>query len=348
LKKIFHTDNNLKSGEAPVYKQIKNDADKQLKVFKKEISEKIKDIKLDKFEKDVPKIFEDYIENIISCLKNLSGKIEYDLQREKWKAVLTRFEEEFKKEINFQKGKIISTLEDFSESLKKHYNEALKIINKFKNNAGDNFQMEDLKIYISNQLGERNDYKEAISNIVNDILSDSRNATNWENSTGLFDYLKCKFSDKAYLNKTIDFIIKNTNERLKDFRKTLTKHIENYMKIILDKIKIEEIALINNLEEQKRIEGNENQRNQELNDVERKKYEKKIKEDEEIKQKWNILCQEYDKLVQLIKNMINNNNLFEFKIEENENGKNEGNENENKENKENKQMEELSLTAGYC
>ena len=348
LKKIFHNDNNLKSGEAPVYKQIKNDADKQLKEFKKEISEKIKDIKSDKFEKDVPKIFEECIENIINYLKNLSGKIEYDLQREKWKAILTRFEEEFKKEINIQKGKIISTLEDFSESLKKHYNEAFQIINKFKNNAGDNFQMEDLKIYISNQLGERNDYKEAISNIVNDILSDSRNATNWENSTGFFGYLKCKFSDKAYLNKTIDFIINNTYERLKDFRKTLSKHIEKYMEIILDKIKIEEITLINNLEEEKRIQVYENQRNQESNDEKRKKYEKKIKEDEEIKQKWNILCQEYDKLDQLIKKIINNNNLFEFKIEENENGKNEGNENENenKENKENKVMVIEDSTAG--
>ena len=332
LKKIFHNDNNLKSGEAPVYKQMKNDADEQLKKFKNDISQKIKDIKLDKSEKDVPKIFEECIENLMSCLKNLSGRIEQDLQKEKWNEVLTKFENTFKEKINIQKEKIITTLEDFSECLKKHYNEAFQIINNFKNNPGDNFQMDDLKIFISNKLGERNDYKEVISNIVNDILNESKNVTNWENSSGLFDYLKCKFSDKAYLNKTTDFIIKNASERLKEFRKILSKHIEEYMKRILDKINIEEITLINNLEEQKRIEDNENRTNQELNDAERKKYEKRIKEYAEMKQKWNLLCQEYEKLEELIKNSIKNKNLFQFKIEENED---EENENENEGNKKN-------------
>ena len=65
--------------------------------------------------------------------------------------------------------------------------------NKFKNYHGNNYEFYELKIYISNRLGDKKDYKEAISNIINDILSDSKVATNWKNSSGIFDYLKSLF-----------------------------------------------------------------------------------------------------------------------------------------------------------
>ena len=345
LKKIFHNDNNLKSGEPPVYIEIKNDADTKLKEFKKEIEEKIKDIKVAIYDKEYPKIFEECIGQITNSLINLTNTIEQDLKTEKWEKVLNKFKENFKNETNNQKEIIVSNLEDLSNNLKKNYNEAFKIINKFKNNPGNIYQMDELKIYISNQLGERNDYKEAISNIVNYILLDSKNATNWENRDGIFDYFKNKIFNKDYLNKTFDFITKSASKKLNEFKIILSRHIEEYMKQILNKINIEEISLINNLEEQKRMKDNENERNKKLNDKEKKKYEEKIKEEEELKKNWNILCQEYDKLEKLIKNILEGNKNGDKENENKENKDNKENEEKEKEHKENSFYEDIGLTS---
>ena len=90
--------------------------------------------------------------------------------------------------MNKQKEKIIKTLKDFSDNLKNNYNKAFQIINKFKNDFRDKYEFEGLKNYISNQLGEWNDYKEAIADRVTDILSTVSSMTNLENSTGFFDF----------------------------------------------------------------------------------------------------------------------------------------------------------------
>ena len=315
LKKIFYSNYNLKPGDLPIYKEIKNDAEEVLKIFKKEISEKIKDIKVEKCEKDVPKIFEKSIETIMQRLKDSKDKIETDLKKQKKDQILYNFENLFQNEVSIQKEKIIKTLEDFSDNLKNHYNETLKTINMCKNNPRDNYEFDELKVYISNHLGEGNDYKEAISNIINDILSASKNATNWENSTGLFDYLKSIFSDEAYLKKTTNYIIDNTLERLSDFRKIISNLIDEYLETIFTKIDVEKNSLIVNLEEQKRIKDLEIELNKQFNENEKKGYEKRLKDEEEKRKKWNILCQEYNKLEVSIKNFMNNDNkVIEYNI----------------------------------
>ena len=81
-----------------------------------------------------------------------------------------------------------------------------------------------MKIYLSNKLEERNDYKEAIDNIINDVVSSSKTATYWKNSSGLLDFLKTKFSNKVYLDKTIDSIISNSNERLENYKTNIEKN----------------------------------------------------------------------------------------------------------------------------
>lgn len=115
--------------------------------------------------------------------------------------------------MNKQKEKLVKTLEDFSDNLKNNYNQTFRIINKFKNDFKDKYEFEELKTYISSHLGERNDYKEAITNIVTDILSTVSNVTNLENSTGFFDYLKTLISDEGFLNKASEFIIQKTEKR---------------------------------------------------------------------------------------------------------------------------------------
>ena len=85
LKKIFYIDYKRQLGEAPVYKEIKNIANIKLNIFKREITEKIKDIKMKILEYNVPKVFEESIETIIKCLTDLKSKIEIDLKSQKKK-----------------------------------------------------------------------------------------------------------------------------------------------------------------------------------------------------------------------------------------------------------------------
>ena len=211
--KLAEIDYKRQLGEAPVYKEIKNIANIKLNIFKREITEKIKDIKMKILEYNVPKVFEESNEPIIKCLTDLKSKIEIDLKSQKKNEILTKLLYTFQNEMNKQKEKLVKTLEDFSDNLKNNYNQTFRIINKFKNDFKDKYEFEELKTYISSHLGERNDYKEAITNIVTDILSTVSNVTNLENSTGFFDYLKTLISDEGFLNKASEFIIQKTEKR---------------------------------------------------------------------------------------------------------------------------------------
>jgi hypothetical protein len=160
-------------------------------------------------------------------------------------------------------------------------------------------------------MGEKNNYKEAIDNIVNDILANSRTITSWKNSSGLIDFLKTKFSDKAYLNKTIDFIISNAKERLENFRINIFNLIEKYVKIIINKINIEKINIQNILEEKKEKKKIENIKLKEQNEKEKEKYEKMKKEAEEKNKKWNEICEEYNKVKDLINQIVKEPEILE-------------------------------------
>ena len=317
LKTIFINDNIVRNGEAPVYIQIKKDADERMKEFKVNIENSIKDIQLDKINYDIPKVFENCIDNMVGSLKDLNSKIEQDLKRENWKEVLNNFENTFKMENDMLIEKIVTTLENFSDNIRKHYNESFQIINQFKNQRGNNYEIEEFKIYLSNHLGEQGNYREAIINIVNDILSNSRNATSWENSN-IFEYFKCLFSSQAYLDKTTTFIMNNAYERLKAFRKNIFKIIDEYLEMILNKIDIEKNSLINHLTMQKQMEDQENERNRVKNDEERRRYEQIVQDEETKKNKWNMLCQEYNKLEGLIKDFLDDKNIPEYIVQENQ------------------------------
>ena len=275
LNKIFYSEEeDLECGLSPVYIEITNESEEKLKEFEKEIEDKIKDIKLDKYNYNFPEKFEIGIEEIANNLKGLKDKIEDSLKnKQKWRNIQNEFENTFHTSVEKQKTIIIDTLEKCSNSLNTHYEEAFKIINKFKNNPDNNYKYDELKIYISNKLGEKNNYKEAIDNIVNDIVSNSRNVTTWKNSSGLIDFLKTKFSDKAYLNKTIDFIIKNAQEKFTIFRSNISNLINEYLKEILNKITIERINLKNILEEKKKKKELENIESAKKNEEEKKRYE---------------------------------------------------------------------------
>ena len=294
LNKIFYTEENKDCGFVPVYKEITNEPEKKLVNFQNNIDNKIKDLIVDKSNNDVPKILEISIEEVNGILKNLKEKIDEKLkQKKKWKEIQEEFEKVFHSSVENQKTKIIDTLEKCSEQLKIHSQEASKMINDFKINNEDNFKFDELKIYLSNKLGEDN-YKVAIDNIVNDIVSNSRTATTWKNRTGFFDFLKTKFSDKAYLDKTIDYIILNAVEKLNNFKKNISHLIDTYLSDIQNKFNIEKINIINILTEKAEQKKLENQKIKEQNDKEKEKYEKLKKETEERNNKWKVICQEYN------------------------------------------------------
>ena len=89
---------------------------------------------------------------------------------------------------------------------------------------------------------------------------------------------------------------------------------------MLTKINIEMNSLILNLEKQKGQYELENEKNKKFNQDEKAKYDKKIKEKEEEKKKWNMICQGYKKLEVEIKNFINeDDNVIEYIIEDSNN-----------------------------
>ena len=305
LDKIFYNEENLEVGMVPVYKEITNDSKVKLEQFKINLDNKIKDFIIDKSTNDVPKILYDSIFKVNDVLKNLKNDIDGKLkQKKKWKEIQDEFENALQTTVQNQKTLIIDTLEKCSYQVKTHSNEAFKMINEFKTNPEDNYKFDELKIYISNKLGEKNDYKEAIDNIVNDIIANSRTSTNWKNSSGLFDFLKSKFSDKAYLNKTIEFMISDALDRLNSFRINIANLIEQYLSDILNKILTEKINIVNILTEKIRMKEIENMEIEKENQLEKEKYEKFKKELEEKNKKWKEICQEYNTNKILINNIF--------------------------------------------
>jgi len=151
-----------------------------------------------------------------------------------------------------------------------------------------------LKYFISKRLGEKNNYKNAIFYIVNDILSESKSATSWKNTESFKEYIKCLFSDKAYLLKTIDFIKIKADERLKNYRRNITNLIQEYLEIMSNKIDTERNITINYLQEQIEYEY---KKNKEL-------LEQRLEEVGEKKKKWKILCEEFVNLEEKIKQIF--------------------------------------------
>ena len=201
-------------------------------------------------------------------------------------------------------------MEKCSDEIKTNYLKSFEIINQFKTNSKEEHKFKELKIYLSNKLGEKNNYKEAFDNIVTDIVSNSRTATDWKNSSGFFDYLKSKFFDEAYLNKTIDYIISNSSKRLESFRKNISNLIDEYKVDIITKIDIEKNNISNFLQKEVEKEELKNKNNKKLNEV----YEAKKKENEKSKEKWNEICEKYNEVKTKIKNILKNSNISESQL----------------------------------
>ena len=307
LDKIFNNNDYLENVMIPAYKEITNESKEKLEKFQKDIEYKIKDIIIEKYMNDVPKILLNSIYEINNYIKNFKNNIDEKLKKKKWKDVENEFENIFQTTIENQKAKIIEAIDKYSDQLKIRSDDAFKLIAIFKTNSEDNYKFDELKIYLANKLGAKNNYKEVINKIINEIIANSRKTTNIEKSSGLLDFFKTKFSDKAYLNKRIDFIKSYAAERLNYLGMNISNLMEQYLSEIMNKISVEKANIINILKEKKRKEEFENIEKEKNNKIEKEKYEIFKKEKDK---KWDKIYQEYNKIKALINNTLEE--LFKY------------------------------------
>ena len=283
LSEIFpnNDNNNTIPRETPVSKEITSETENKLSEFKREIEEKIENIKSMSYEKKVPNVLENCMNEIIKCFEDLKIDIEQNYRREKWDVIHKRFSNKLYTEISNQKKNISQIIDELSTNIKDCCNEVFQAMKNYKNIFGNEFKFIQLKNFISNSLGEQNNFLEAISHIVNDIISESKFASSWKNSESFLEYIRCLFSVKASELKSIDFDIKTIRERLGNFKEILSELTLEYFDYVLNIIDIEKNVSINNLEKETKIKN------------------------EEDKKKWKELCKEFEKIETTIKNFIN-------------------------------------------
>jgi len=250
----------------------------ELKDNKNKILEKALENKNESKE-SVPKKFEQSINEINSVLENIKKDIDKNLKSKNWKEIQQEFETTFNGIVKEKKKEIKDSIISLSSEITVLYEKEIRLINDLRKNPDNNYNIDELTIYISNNLEERNDFEKAIDNIVNDIILDSKQATYWKNRTGFFDFLKEKIFDKPYLIKTIDFIISNSEKKLNTFKKRISEIISKYLEEKLLEINIEDNNITNYLAQQK--EDN-----------------KKKNED------WGKVCDEYNAVKKKVNNIL--------------------------------------------
>ena len=315
LDKIFDNQTDKKDGKS-LYKKITNDAKNKLELFNLKSERQIDKIKLEKQNNDVPAALKESISQIISALKNLKNNIDDKLKKKiKWKDIQDEFEKTFSSKIEQEKNETVSKLEKCSDNINNFIIEAYGLIDEYKEEKTTPEKIKEkfgeLKTKISNQLGEKTDYKKAFDDIVDDIINNSKNVTDWKHSSGLLDYLKGKLSDKIYLNKTIDFIIINSEERLNNFKDNISDLIDKYIADVIISIDIENKNIKKNLETIKKEEELQNEKAiQELAILNQ--------QNQEIKAKKGKLSPQYKQLKTSIENLVKNTETLESQLIEGE------------------------------
>ena len=283
LKTIFNNDYENNNCKEPVYLEIKQDMKNKKDNFEKEIDGFITYIDACLYKNNIPKIIEKYTDKIVTFLQNEKLNIKNNLKTQNYEQILSKIENiPFKEEIKSLNDEIIRALEESSDNINKYYNKSFDLINKYKVNKNNEHIIAPLKDYISNQLGERYNYKEAINNIMNDVITNSKDSIKWENSK-FTDFIGYKFSKTASLSQILDAMIQNSSTNLTKFKNKIDGIIEDYIEEIKNKIKIQKEGCIENLEKQIKIEEETNNeftiRNQKSKEI----YESQKKDEIEKK-----------------------------------------------------------------
>lgn len=117
-----------------------------------------------------------------------------------------------------------------------------------------------------------------------------------KNCKGFFNCLGAKLFNANYLNKTIDYIIKQSTTRIKNFCDKIKEEDEKFKKDIIDEITSSKEGVVDELRQKKEEEELEKKRAEVKNEEERKLWEEEKRLHEEKKVKWELLCKKYRSL----------------------------------------------------
>ena len=295
LDDIFEVDPNTKFGsckDAPIAKVVKPHVQEDLNKMKYEIESLLNTIHTEFSNNDIAKKLDKCSENIENSLKDQKSNIKNSLKKKNWKDIQKNFEETFKKETTNLETELLSNLNSFSDIIQKYLDQCY--------NHLDNFYSEPIerknllfKNYISNCLGGENNIEKTIKQVIDDIISGSRTCTNYDKMDGFFNWLGSKLFDDSYLNKIIDYMIKNSIPRINTFSNEIKKHSDEFKKSIIDEITSSKNRVVQELEEKKKEEELEIKSVNAQNEEERQKWEEEKEKLEEEKKKWEQLCKKY-------------------------------------------------------
>ena len=295
LDNVFEVDPNTKFGpckDAPIAKVVKPHVQEDLNTMKNEIEKLLNLIKEQFTDNDIVKILTSCSQDISASLASQKSKIKDRLKNKKWDSIQKEFEETFKKETSKLKNELLSALETSSTNIKNYLEQCYDNLDKF---YSQKIERKDLlyKDYISNCFGGDNDIDKTINQLIDDIISGSRHATDRNKCEGLFSWLGAKIFNDNYLNKVIDYMINTSIPKIKNFSEKIKKEVEKFKNDIIDEITSSKERVIEELEQKKEEEEIEINLINASNEEEKRKWEEEKRKLEEDKRKWEQLCKKY-------------------------------------------------------
>jgi len=295
LDDIFEVDPNTKFGpckDAPIAKVVKPHVQEDLNKMKYEIETLLNSMHTEFSNNDIAKKLEKCSENIEKSLNEQKSNIKNNLKTKNWKKIQESFEETFKKETSNLEKELLSHLNTSSDNIQNYLTQCYNYLDMF---YSEPLERKNLlfKNHISNSLGGDNNIGNTIKQLIDDIISGSKTCTNYEKSDGFLSWLDTYIFDESYLNKIIDYMIKNSIPRIKSFSNIIKTKAEEFKKNIIDEITSSKNRVIEELEEKKYQEDLEIKSANAKNEEERKKWEEEKAKLEEEKRKWEQLCKKY-------------------------------------------------------
>ena len=242
-----------KCADEPVAKVVKPHVQEDLNNMKLEIERYLNLINNEFVKNDIIKILDSCALSITNTLTKEKSDIINNLKNKKWSVIQKGFEDIFQKETRELKSQLLTTLKEASKNIKNYYDQCYNKLDQFylKANERKSILYEN---YISNSLGGNNNIEESLEQLINDIIKGSKTATDWKNSDGFWSWLGSKVFDDNYLNKIIDYILKNSTPKIKTFSDTIKNYVNSFKTMINDEIKSSKGRVEKEMEERKEKE----------------------------------------------------------------------------------------------
>lgn len=295
LDDVFEVAPNVKFGpckDAPITKVVKPHVEEDLNTMTTEVDNLIKSINSEFDKYNIVSILDSFSAKINNILLVKKSHISEELERNNWKKIQEDFEEAYKKESEELKSQLLSSIENATKNIKSYYDQCYDKLNQFYSESCERPSIL-FKDHIANSLGGNNNIEETLQELIDDIIVNSRSATNWEKVKGFFKWISYKLSSLKYLTKIIDFIINKTNDKFTNFRNNIAEYVDTYKNNMNNEIKSSKDRVVVELEEKKEKEKIEINLANAKNEEERKKWEEEKRILEENKKRWEELCRKY-------------------------------------------------------